>query len=66
MNDPATTTADYEANREIIAQAFDAWQRGTGPITDVFAGVMPFVGAYLLAVLILLMFPQAALFIVPR
>ena len=37
-----------------------------GPITDVFAGVMPFVGVYLLAVLILLMFPQTALFIVPR
>ena len=36
-----------------------------GPITDVFAGVMPFVGVYMLAVLILLMFPQLALFIVP-
>jgi len=41
-------------------------RRTPGPITDVFAGVLPFVGAYLLAVLILLMFPQAALFIVPR
>jgi ketosteroid isomerase-like protein len=28
---PATT------NREIVRAAFDAWQRGTAPITDVFA-----------------------------
>jgi len=26
-----------EANREIISQAFGAWHRGTGAITDVFA-----------------------------
>lgn len=35
-----TETADptlTEANREIIRGAFDAWQHGTGPITDVFA-----------------------------
>ena len=37
MTDPTTTTAEHEANREIIRQAFDAWQRGTGAITDVFA-----------------------------
>ena len=37
MTDPKTTTADHETNREIIGQVFDAWQRGTGAITDVFA-----------------------------
>lgn len=37
MTDPTATTANHEANREIIRQAFDAWQRGTGAITDVFA-----------------------------
>ena len=37
MTDPKTTTADHETNREIIRQAFDAWQRGTGANTDVFA-----------------------------
>ena len=31
---PATRT---ETNRNIIRQAFDAWRRGTGSITDVFA-----------------------------
>jgi len=40
-------------------------RRTPGPITDVFIGVMPFVGVYIIAVLILLMFPQLALFIVP-
>jgi uncharacterized protein len=28
------------ANRQIIRQAFDAWQQGTGAITDVFAPEM--------------------------
>jgi tripartite ATP-independent transporter DctM subunit len=37
-----------------------------GPITDVFQGVMPFVGVYMLAVLILLLFPGLALLLVPR
>jgi tripartite ATP-independent transporter DctM subunit len=37
-----------------------------GPITDVFQGVMPFVGVYMLAVLILLLFPGLALVLVPR
>jgi uncharacterized protein len=34
MTDAATAT---ETNREIISQAFDAWQHGTGYISDVFA-----------------------------
>ncbi len=29
-----------DANRHTIRQAFEAWQRGTGPITDVFADDM--------------------------
>jgi C4-dicarboxylate transporter DctM subunit len=41
-------------------------RRRPGPITDVFSGVMPFVGAYILAVFILLLFPGLALLIVPR
>ena len=36
-----------------------------GPITDVFAGVMPFLGVYLLAVLLLMLFPGIALWL-PR
>ena len=31
-----------------------------GPITDVFAGVMPFLGVYMLAVLLLMLFPGIA------
>ena len=35
--------------------------RKNGPITDIFQGVIPFVGAYMLAVLLLLLFPGLAL-----
>lgn len=35
-----------------------------GPITDVFMGVMPFLGAYMLAVLLLMIFPEIALVLV--
>ena len=49
-----------------IMYVLQGMRRTPGPITDVFAGVLPFVGVYILAVLILLMFPQLALFIVPR
>ena len=31
------TTDSTESNRETIRQAFEAWQRGTRPISDVFA-----------------------------
>ncbi len=37
MTHPTATTADHEANREIIRQAFDDWQHGTGAITEIFA-----------------------------
>jgi uncharacterized protein len=33
MTDPSET----EANRAAVRRAFDAWQRGDGPITDLFA-----------------------------
>jgi TRAP-type C4-dicarboxylate transport system permease large subunit len=40
--------------------------RGTpGPITDVFRGVMPFIGVYILAVAILMAVPELALWL-PR
>ena len=32
-----TDRTETEANRETIRQIFDAWQNGTGAITDVFA-----------------------------
>jgi uncharacterized protein len=32
-----TPNAGTEANRQTIRQAFEAWQQGTGPISDVFA-----------------------------
>lgn len=48
-----------------IMYVLQGMRRTPGPITDVFVGVAPFVGAYMLAVLILLLFPQLALFIVP-
>lgn len=35
------------------------------PITDVFVGVLPFLAAYLLAVMLLLVFPEIALWL-PR
>jgi uncharacterized protein len=35
-----TSAAQTEANREIISQAFGAWQRGTGTVSDVFAPEM--------------------------
>jgi tripartite ATP-independent transporter DctM subunit len=49
-----------------VMYVLQGMRRRPGPITDVFVGVMPFVGAYTLAVLILLAFPQLALLIVPR
>lgn len=48
-----------------IMYVLQGMRRTPGPITDVFMGVAPFVGVYMLAVLILLLFPQLALFIVP-
>jgi C4-dicarboxylate transporter DctM subunit len=49
-----------------VMYVLQGMRRRPGPITDVFVGVMPFVGVYILAVFILLAFPQLALLIVPR
>ena len=35
-----TSASSTDANRGIIRQAFEAWQQGTGAITDVFAADM--------------------------
>jgi ketosteroid isomerase-like protein len=32
-----TEQIETESNREVIRRGFEAWQAGTGPITDVFA-----------------------------
>jgi C4-dicarboxylate transporter, DctM subunit len=48
-----------------ILYVLQGMRRMPGPITDVFLGVMPYVGVYMLSVVILLAFPQLALFIVP-
>jgi uncharacterized protein len=37
MTERTDTSTEADANRRIIRRAFDAWQHGTGPITDVFA-----------------------------
>jgi tripartite ATP-independent transporter DctM subunit len=49
-----------------VMYVLQGMRRKGGPITDVFVGVMPFVGVYTLAVFILLAFPQLALLIIPR
>jgi ketosteroid isomerase-like protein len=37
---PAISGTRTEANRAVIGQAFDAWHRGAGAITEVFAPAM--------------------------
>lgn len=49
-----------------VMYVLQGMRRTPGPITDVFSGVLPFVGVYMLAVLILLLFPSLALVLVPR
>jgi len=49
-----------------VMYVLQGMRRTPGPITDVFSGVMPFVGVYMLAVLILLLFPGLVLLLVPR
>ena len=49
-----------------VMYVLQGMRRSPGPITDVFSGVMPFVGVYMLAVLILLLFPGLALVLVPH
>ena len=49
-----------------VMYVLQGMRRTPGPITDVFSGVMPFVGVYMLALLILLLFPGLALVLVPH
>jgi C4-dicarboxylate transporter, DctM subunit len=49
-----------------VMYVLQGMRRTPGPITDVFSGVLPFVGVYMLAVLILLLFPSLALVLVPQ
>jgi uncharacterized protein len=37
MTDHTGGAPETEANREVVRRAFEAWQQGTAPITDVFA-----------------------------
>ncbi|HEY4251384.1 MAG TPA: TRAP transporter large permease, partial [Roseomonas sp.] len=48
-----------------VMYVLQGMRRDRGPITDVFAGVMPFLAAYLLAVALLMVFPGIALWL-PR
>ena len=49
-----------------VMYVLQGMRRTPGPITDTFQGVMPFVGVYMLAVLILLLFPGIPLLLVPK
>jgi C4-dicarboxylate transporter, DctM subunit len=46
-----------------VLYVLQGMRRDGGPITDVFSGVMPFVLVYILAVIILMWFPQLALWL---
>ena len=48
-----------------VLYVLQGMRRDGGPITDVFSGVLPFMAVYMAAVLILLAFPQIALWL-PR
>jgi tripartite ATP-independent transporter DctM subunit len=46
-----------------VMYVLQGMRKRAGPITDVFIGVMPFLGVYLLAVLLLMVFPGLALWL---
>jgi tripartite ATP-independent transporter DctM subunit len=46
-----------------VMYVLQGMRKRPGPITDVFAGVMPFLGVYMLAVLMLLIWPGLALWL---
>ena len=46
-----------------VLYVLQGMRRQPGPITDVFAGVMPFMGVYMLAILILMAAPGIALWL---
>ncbi len=49
-----------------VLYVLQGMRRQPGPITDVFAGVMPFMAVYMLAVLLLMVFPSIALWLPTR
>ena len=46
-----------------VLYVLQGMRRQPGPITDVFGGVMPFMAVYTLAILVLMVFPQIALWL---
>ena len=46
-----------------VLYVLQGMRRQSGPITDVFMGVMPFLTVYMLAILLLMVFPQIALWL---
>jgi TRAP-type C4-dicarboxylate transport system permease large subunit len=48
-----------------VLYVLQGMRKDDGPITDIFSGVMPFMLVYILAILILMQFPQVALWL-PR
>ena len=47
-----------------VLYVLQGMRRQAGPITDVFSGVMPFMLVYILAVCLLLVFPDIAMWLV--
>lgn len=48
-----------------VLYVLQGMRRDGGPITDVFAGVMPFMGVYILAIVIMMLWPDLSLWL-PR
>ncbi len=46
-----------------VLYVLQGMRRQPGPITDVFAGVLPFMGVYMLAIAVLMVFPAIALWL---
>jgi TRAP-type C4-dicarboxylate transport system permease large subunit len=46
-----------------VLYVLQGMRKDSGPITDIFTGVMPFMFVYILAILILMWFPQVALWL---
>ncbi len=46
-----------------VLYVLQGMRKDAGPITDIFTGVMPFMFVYILAILILMWFPQVALWL---
>ena len=48
-----------------VLYVLQGMRKDGGPITDIFSGVMPFMFVYILAILVLMQFPEVALWL-PR